>query len=237
MSGKVKTEGTDKTDRNDGKAEKGLSEREISWLGAGPNGFEVAKANEKAAQRDELLTHLIGTEIKNARGAIEKANSDIKLREDLSKENITKRLFKIVTDSRRVYSWRVDPSHVDNKTDQKASFEADTHGDLVDIEALPTEKLNDLNASLDRILSVQNQMLSEVDKDGQRMFSDEDIRKELWNPLVRDGTIPSNLVPDRFSSQVHAMSGAAEVYRDMLKKGALGTSPARIAKEIFDISK
>lgn len=108
----------------------------------------------------------------------------------------------------------------------RADFEVDTKEDLRftrgednelgthDIPQDKVDKLVDVYAALNEL---QQDMISQVDDDGNRLFSDDDIRRELWTPLVREGLIPDNIVPDKFSEEAIAFAGAKSMYDEKLK--------------------
>ena len=60
------------------------------------------------------------------------------------------------------------------------------------------EDLAALEQSFQRIKQMEKAMRMQFDDEGQPLFSDEDIRNELYTPLVRSGLIPDNMVPDKF---------------------------------------
>ncbi|KIN65058.1 hypothetical protein Z946_3956 [Sulfitobacter noctilucicola] len=114
--------------------------------------------------------------------------------------------------------WKADDSDLPYfGHDMRADHEVDTVADVGqgNVE-VPETTLNALTAAFDRIMGLSYQMANELDDEGGRMFSDEDIRRELWAPLVREGTIPENLVPQRFSEQAIAFKGAADIYQDRI---------------------
>ncbi|KIN65586.1 hypothetical protein Z945_630 [Sulfitobacter noctilucae] len=114
--------------------------------------------------------------------------------------------------------WKADDSDLPYfGHDMRADHEVDTIADVgQDNVEVPEETLNALTAAFDRLMGLSYQMANELDDTGNRMFKDEDIRRELWAPLVREGTIPENLVPQKFSEQAIAFKGAAEVYQDRI---------------------
>ncbi len=95
--------------------------------------------------------------------------------------------------------------------------EIDTRADTRDLDAAMEERdRENVRAVLDRLMAMSHQMAAEIDENGERVFSDDDIRRELWTPLVRDRTIPDNLVPPEFSDQAIAIQGAFELYQDRI---------------------
>lgn len=59
----------------------------------------------------------------------------------------------------------------------------------------------------------------------RRMFSDEDIANELYDPLRRAGLMPETMIPDKYSRTHEMLEGTMEAYAERLKrdeKGLLG---------------
>jgi hypothetical protein len=73
-------------------------------------------------------------------------------------------------------------------------------------------------------------------------FSDLEIRKELWKPLVRAGVIADNTVPDAFNETVQTFKGANKLYQARQEKDApdeiqeaLGTGK-KFLKHLTDVA-
>jgi len=86
-----------------------------------------------------------------------------------------------------------------------------------EMEKIPSEDIANLRKAHERILKMQEAMLAQLDENGERLFSDEDVRREVWTPFVRAGLIPENMVPDKFSEQAIAFNGAAEFYQEKIE--------------------
>ncbi len=95
--------------------------------------------------------------------------------------------------------------------------EIDTRADIrADNAEINAETLQKLNASFERILARQAEMIAAKNKNGDPMFSEEDITRELWTPLVREGIIPSNIVPSKYSQFEKMFKGGAKIYEQKL---------------------
>lgn len=88
----------------------------------------------------------------------------------------------------------------------KMMSEVDSYADLPDATGVTPEVMKAASESLAKILDRQHEMQD------SGLFSDEDIARELWAPLVREGIIPSNIVPDAYSEFKKMFDGASEIY-------------------------
>lgn len=202
-----------------------LSEYETDWITKTSNtpvpeltdaeGNPVETAFEK---REERLDFLLGPESELA-----VSKSDIAQAQEF---NLNTQQQKTLWDKimRRpegkivAMKWKASDSDLDYfGHDLRADKEVDTIADVgEDTLEIPEETLNALTNAFDRLMAVSSQMANELNDAGERMFSDADIRRELWAPLVREGTIPENLVPQKFSEHALAFKGAAEIYQDRI---------------------
>lgn len=64
----------------------------------------------------------------------------------------------------------------------------------------------------------KEQKLAEFEK--LRAKVEQDVRDEVWQPLVRQGLIPENFVPDRHSEVARTFAGASDVYLERLDEYA-----------------
>lgn len=97
-----------------------------------------------------------------------------------------------------------------------AMEEVDTWADMPGMQGLTPEEVERIMVAQARIVSMQEKMLAATDADGERLFTDEQIREELWTPLVREGVIPENAVPDRYSKVKEVFDGANKLYSERL---------------------
>lgn len=96
--------------------------------------------------------------------------------------------------------------------------EVDTYADIAHGTKIKPEDLKKLHQSLAKILERQDEMHE------SGLFSDKDVIRELWTPLVREGVIPSNIVPDRYSDFKQMFDGATKIYEDKLAEHSKGAS-------------
>ncbi|TLP56797.1 hypothetical protein FEE96_20355 [Parasedimentitalea maritima] len=117
--------------------------------------------------------------------------------------------------------WRADDSDTNkgllSKYELRADVEVDTIADINEkTQNIDPKDLIALTDSFQRIKEMEKTMRLQFDDKGNPLFTDEDIRNELWTPLVRSGLIPENMVPDDFSEHAIAFKGAQELYGDKL---------------------
>ena len=214
-------------------ADTALTDFEIDWLGGVPSEDELkdstAQANDLTARREKVLDEVVGGHIGRAKQQISDAQSVVlKQQSDSAVANfIWKKVLGRPDGKLNDLKWRASDDDITHLAltkgtqtdwDTRQDIEVDTREDVHDLKEIPEEQLRALNDSLSTILLAQERMLTSFDDDGNRLFTDEDIMAELWTPLVRAGTIPENMVPDRFSEQAHAFDGSAKLYNDKIKE-------------------
>ena len=181
-----------------------LTEYQIDWIGkAGGKIIDQAAvdtAMEKEAKKNERLDFYLGAESDFAaekQSIIDAQNFSINMGKEMKK-------WRSTDSDRRGYELRAD-------------VEFDTINDIRNAaEMVPKHIQQDVQASFQRLKAVSTRMANEFDDEGNRLFSDDDIRREFWSPLVREGAIPDNLVPSKFSDQAIAIKGAFDLYQDRI---------------------
>ncbi|MFC6639987.1 hypothetical protein GV827_16890 [Sulfitobacter sp. JBTF-M27] len=195
-----------------------LSKFQIDWIkkvsGKPITDATIEAAQVLQAQRESFVEEFIGKRLAESKDEISKAQVFVvtKHEDDNALMAIWKKARGRPKGKDKEMAWRASDSDTSG-WEMRADVEVDTDKDIPGINAIPDETLDALNDSFAKILLIQQQMLNKLDADGNPMFSDEDIRRELWTPLVREGTIPDNMVPDRFSEQAIAFAGAADIYQ------------------------
>ena len=81
-----------------------------------------------------------------------------------------------------------------------------------------TQLLLDLKKVMGPLMEKSQKMAEAIDSEGKRLFTDAEIEAQLWMPLVREGIIPSNLVPDAFSQTVQALEEGNKVYKRLMER-------------------
>lgn len=106
--------------------------------------------------------------------------------------------------------------------DGDAMKEIDTWHDLPGTEALDPEALEKLTMSFKEILKLRddlekNPAYQRFDEATQKNVPDDQkIANDLWYPLVREGVIPENMVPSRYSEVENTFGAASEAYEARL---------------------
>lgn len=181
-----------------------LSETQIDWLKTAQN---RAGRFEKQAERDKVKSERL-------KGVIDKLDLDKQdIREAQQFEVKVARygsFFKLPGASTKM-PWNV----------QNPDKEVDTYADIKpSTSEIPGAVVDKLTATFEKILERQHEMQAATVRGPQgkdvRLFNDEDITRELWTPLVREGVIPSNIVPDRYSDFAQMFKGGSEIYEEKL---------------------
>ena len=180
-----------------------LTDYQIDWIGkaAGKEiDLDAFAAKEKA--RNDKLALYVGPE------------SDLAA----SRDSISKAQEFTIKKGKGAIKWRATDSDR-NGYELRADVEFDTVNDTRDAtEAVPRHIIDDAHAAVMQLNAISERMANEYDEEGNRIFSDDDIRREVWTPMVRDGTIPDNIVPKQFSEHAIAFKGAMEIYQARIDK-------------------
>ncbi|MGC5198219.1 hypothetical protein [Aphanothece microscopica] len=211
----------------------------------------VTDSAERQQKKEAFLTGTLAVNLDKARGEIDAAQGLIIQKTDDPNLLVGawRKMTKTEDAGRSEMKWRATDDDVnqgifdsnqlraDVEVDTTADIDANT--DLIDIGAIQA-----LQQSFERIKEMERAMRSELDKNGEPVFTDADIRRELWTPLVRSGLIPENMVPNEFSEQAIAFKGAKDLYEDKLQEHTASTSAEqenlkiglRIAKEVVKVA-
>lgn len=200
-----------------------LEQGEIDWI-TKASGRDIAKeqvdAEARNKQKSKVLAATVGGSLASARDEISAAQDfAVMLHEKGAKKG-------------KPMKWRA----LDEDTNQgilsrfelRVDVEVDTMHDIdEDAEEIPPEVIAKLNQSFERIKEVERNMKLQFDDNGEPLFTDAEIRNELWTPLVRSGLIPDNMVPDDYSEHAVAFEGAAELYADKIAAFSEGKTKGR----------
>lgn len=98
-----------------------------------------------------------------------------------------------------------------------AMKEIDTWHDLPGTEGLPAEQVANILDVFSKILKTAEDLEAnpayQMRGEGDEMVPDfVKIGNDVWQPLVREGIIPENVVPDKYSEVARTFKGAAEAY-------------------------
>ncbi|WP_428927795.1 hypothetical protein [Marinibacterium sp. SX1] len=205
-----------------------LSEAEITWInwvaGKGISQQSQDDQMERTAARDGFLTGVLGAQLSAVSGEIDAAQSRITAKREVQ-PGFIKAVYKtLARDESKDYAemkWRAGDEDTNTgllaRYELRADVEIDTRADIdVNLEEIPNEDLMALAQSFERIRQMEKAMKMQLDASGEPLFSDEDIRNELWTPLVRQGLIPDNMVPDAYSEHAVNFAGARSFYEDKI---------------------
>jgi hypothetical protein len=115
--------------------------------------------------------------------------------------------------------------------------EVDSWADLQDAKSIDPAKLKLLTAQVQKIMDIQREMeaLDFYKKPGMEdpdfpSYEEEQAMKEykdriardLWQPLMREGIIPENFIPDDYSEVVQTFNAASDEYDKRLQEYSAG---------------
>ncbi|MEM6739028.1 MAG: hypothetical protein AAF646_02860 [Pseudomonadota bacterium] len=104
---------------------------------------------------------------------------------------------------------------------------------ILDLDGLTGEELE---AALDRIEAARLQREREMRAYAlEKAEADKHLAEDLWHPLVREGVIPENLVPQQHSSIAQLFAASSEKYDARLEAYARDLTKNDILKEKFDL--
>ncbi|MEL6475999.1 MAG: hypothetical protein AAFR17_01625 [Pseudomonadota bacterium] len=222
-----------------------LTEYEIEWLSkTSKDPVTKDKVKEAADKQDkkEAAIAKMKAVLDSNREMIDQAQDLV-----LTKGADKKGLWHKMTKSKDI-PWRASDEDVSNtlfleSQNRRVDLDADTREDIKgDLDSVPQSAIDALMNAFSSIKELERELTEQLDDEGNRLFSDDDIRRELYTPMVRDGLIPENMVPDAFSEEKRAFDGASEVYakkiEDFSKKASAFDSKKqawRIAKETVSV--
>lgn len=126
-----------------------------------------------------------------------------------------------------------------------AMKEIDTWHDLPGTEGLPGEDVRNILDVFTKILKTaealeSNSAYQKKGEDGEMVPDFVKIGNDVWQPLVREGIIPENVVPDKYSEVARTFKGAAEAYderlQDYSKNLSDGAALMAKAKPFFNVT-
>lgn len=100
--------------------------------------------------------------------------------------------------------------------------EIDTWHDLPGTEALPPDQVRAVMESMKKVVDLSRKMESKQDAQGNALFSPDEIAQGLWQSLVREGVLPENAVPDRYSEVKKTFDAAVTLYEERLQEHSRG---------------
>lgn len=200
-----------------------LEQGEMDWITEAA-GRDIAKeqsnADARNKQKGKVLAATVGGSLASAREEISAAQDfAVMLHENGAKKGKPMKWCALDEDTNKAILSRYE---------LRADVEVDTVHDIdQDAEEIPPEVLAKLNQSFERIKEVERNMKLQFDDNGDPLFTDAEIRNELWTPLVRSGLIPDNMVPDDYSEHAVAFEGARELYAEKIAAFSEGKTKGR----------
>ena len=205
-----------------------LSDYEKNWVGyvSGKTITEdsIAAEEKRNEEKGKFLEGVVGAQLQKSRSEIEGSQALMVSRTE--DPNILtaawRKLTKSDAETTSKMPWRAEESDTNkgilSNYEMRADVEVDTDDDIDERTKLIEKKhIDALAQSFERIKELEKAMRLQFDENGDPLFTDEDIRNELWTPLVRQGLIPDNMVPDAFSEQAIAFKGAQDLYAGKLE--------------------
>ncbi|HTH98710.1 MAG TPA: hypothetical protein VL574_14945, partial [Stellaceae bacterium] len=187
-----------------------MAPKQEKWLTAFVDKKAAAqKQVDKATQKQQVLLE-VSLSLESDADDIQKGMDFKVLINDKTVMNKVKRLLHV----------KDTMSSMNKKHD--ANKEIDTVHDLADLESLTPEQRKQVDAAMAKIAKMTEKMRDAVDEDGNPLFTDADIADEIWTPLVRQGLIPENVVPDKHSQVSKTFAGANAAYVERLEKYTAG---------------
>ncbi|MCX7560556.1 hypothetical protein OS190_13345 [Sulfitobacter sp. F26204] len=214
-----------------------LTENEFDWIkyvsGKNLDDEAYASAVQKMADREEFLSGMDGY-LDDVRDEI-MASQDLIIKNDNHPWAITKAWRKLAGTEDKNFTempWRATEEDLEDanlgKWAMLVDVEVDTIADIgEDTGAIDPAVITKLREGYEKALVAQRKMEMQIGADGMPLFTDDDIRKEVWTPLVRAGVIPDNIVPDKFSEHAIAFNGAAEFYEKKIEAFSATTTTGR----------
>ncbi|TNJ48378.1 hypothetical protein [Phaeobacter sp. B1627] len=214
-----------------------LTSDEFDWVGyvSGKKLDEAAYAlaQERAAGREEFLG-VMDDYLDGIRETIAESQ-DLVISNDNHPLAITRAWRQLVgTQDKNVTQipWRANEGDLENaklgKWAMLVDVEIDTKEDIgEDTHAIDPVALEKMRQGYEQAMEAQRKMELQIGPDGMPLFDDDDIRREVWTPLVRAGVIPDNLVPDKYSEHAIAFNGAAEFYEKKIEAFSATTTTGR----------
>ena len=116
----------------------------------------------------------------------------------------------------------------DGNAMQEVSLQYD---DLSEVETISQEDLVELIHAQDEMNALADKMKQAQAEDGSLLFSDEDIMKELYRPLVQSRVMSELQVPDQYSEVHNVFNQSAELYNKRLEEFSATRGPNDALKE------
>ncbi|GGE56797.1 hypothetical protein [Actibacterium pelagium] len=189
----------------------------------------------KPQSMDATRNLLMSIKMKTEDGTINVLESTTKSTHKIKREGRSLRIIKTTKPKTNVPDTEWDA--VDDRAGQLTGAEID--GKKVDFTSKEgTELIRKMEKAMQPYLDLSRDMAR------RGMFTDREIEAEVWAPLVRQGVLPTNLVPDEYSETMRATQEGAEVYRRLMDREdgtSMGSDPVgigiKVAKHVVNAIK
>lgn len=192
-----------------------LTEVETKWIEKFGAVQQTAEQEGRRREQRQQALQKIYHDIEANRDVIRQGQTyQIELREDATFKAAVKSFF-----GRAEVLSSLDP-------DSDAMQEIDTWHDLPNAKGLPPEQVKKIIESFNLVLKMSHELENAKDDEGNLLFPPDDpddpesgnsaIANELWQSLVREGVIPENAVPDKYSEVRLTFKAASAKYQERL---------------------
>lgn len=98
------------------------------------------------------------------------------------------------------------------------------------------EDINTVNREMMRLYDLGKELRNKTLPDGTPLYADDaSFARDFWEPLVREGIVPENLVDDRYSEVARTMNATVELYEERLQEYADGLTKGKKFLEMIDL--
>lgn len=190
-----------------------LTDAEKTWISRYAGRYPDDQSAQAAVAQSAAIVAARDAELEKARAYLETARAELKA----AQEGIQLKSGRTVTPllHPQAKGIRAD-SEIEARDVRSSDQLVDSEGEELGKNVEDSEAISKLNRAHARLIELQEHMLSAIGPDGMPLFTDDDVRQELWTPLVREGVLPEGSVADRFSETAIASSGAMDLYKDQI---------------------
>ncbi|MEO0992268.1 MAG: hypothetical protein AAFX62_00525 [Pseudomonadota bacterium] len=183
-----------------------FDEAQKTWIGKITGGFETdavdyaAVATKMEKKREKLDALMRELEDSGLRDELKEANEALTVEWDEEQKG------HFWNDKKKEMQWMTGDrdEEIDTVHDLKGKYKVDP------------EKARRVQEAHAKLIALQKKMEEATDDEGNPLFTEKDIERELWSPLVRADVIPSNAVADKYSQEAQVWNGACKLYEEKL---------------------
>ena len=105
------------------------------------------------------------------------------------------------------------------------------HDDLSGVAQIRDRDAFSVGLAEQELEALRDELLTATGPDGRPLFCAEDIMKEVYGPLVREGVMSENQVPDAYSEVANVFNQSARLYNERLEAFSATRSSKDVWKE------